>query len=202
MKKLMNFLFSFPFMGFLLLIMAFSMGIATFVESSYGTEAAQGLIYKSFWFELVMILLGVNLTVNFVRYKMYTRKRIAVGLFHISFIVILIGAGITRYISFEGIMHIREGQSADFILSSEDYLTIKSGDQTVSETVLFSELSYKGFNEKMTVDGKTFRIKSIGFIKNAVRNVAESPAGIEMIDFVISQGQGRENFVFAKGNKV
>jgi cytochrome c-type biogenesis protein CcsB len=202
MKKLMNFLFSFPFMGFLLLIMAFSMGIATFVESSYGTEAAQGIIYKTFWFELVLILLGINLTVNFVRYKMYTRKRIAVGLFHISFIIILIGAGITRYISFEGIMHIREGQSSDFILSSEDYLTIKSGNQTVSEPVLFSELSYKGFNEKMTVDGKILRIKSIGFIKNAVRNVAESPAGTEMIDFVISQGQGRENFVFAKGNKV
>ena len=64
---------------------------------------------------------------------MYTRQKIAVGLFHISFIIILIGAAITRYISFEGTMHIREGQSSDFILSSEDYLTIKSGDQKVSE---------------------------------------------------------------------
>ena len=202
MKKLLNFLFSFPFMGFLLLILAFSMALATFVESSYGTEAAQGLIYKAIWFELILLMLAVNLMVNFIRHRMYTRQRIAVGLFHLSFIIILVGAAITRYISFEGIMHIREGQSSDFILSAEDYLTVKSENQTVSSTVLLSELSYKDFNEKITIDGRPVRIKSIGFIKNAVRNVVENPAGTEMIDFVISQGQGRENFVFAKGDKI
>jgi len=202
MKKLLNFLFSFPFMGFLLLVLAFSMAIATFVESSYGTEAAQGLIYKAFWFELILALLGLNLIVNFIRHKMYTRPRLAMGLFHISFIIIVIGAAITRYISFEGVMHIREGQSSDFILSSEDYLTIKNSNQTVSATVLLSELSYKGFDEKINVDGRSIRAKSIGFIKNATRNVVEDPAGSEMIDFVVSQGQGRENFVFAKGDKI
>jgi cytochrome c-type biogenesis protein CcsB len=202
MKKILNFLFSFPFMGFLLLVMAFSMGIATFVENSFGTEAAQGVIYKSWWFSLVLLLLAINLLVNFIRHKMYSRKRIAVGLFHISFIIILIGAGITRYISFEGIMHIREGQSSDFFLSSEDYLNVKCGDQTVSEPVLFSQLSYKVFDEKIKVDGRDVRIKSIGFIKNATRNVVADPSGSEMIDFVISEGQGRENYVFSKGNKM
>jgi len=202
MKKLLNFLVSFPFMGFMLLVMAFSMAIATFVESRFGTEAAKGLIYNSLWFELVLILLGINLLVNFIRHKMYTRQRIAVGLFHISFIIILIGAGITRYISFEGIMHIREGQSSDFILSSEDYLTIKSGNETVSAPVLFSELSYKKFNEKIVADGRSIQVKSVGFIKNAVRKVVEDPTGPEMIDFVISEGQGRESYVFSKGHNL
>ncbi len=202
MKKFLNFLFSFAFMGFLLLILAFSMAIATFVESSYGTEVAQGLIYKTVWFELILALLGLNLLINFIRHRMYTRQRIAAGLFHISFIVIVIGAAITRYISFEGVMHIREGQSSDFILSSDDYLTIKGGGQTVSSPVLFSELSYKGFDEKIAVDVRSVRIKSIGFVKNALRTVVEHPSGAELIDFVLTQGQGRENFVFSKGNKV
>ncbi len=202
MNKILNFLFSFPFMGFLLLVMAFSMGIATFVENSYGTEAAQGLIYKSFWFELVLILLTINLAVNFVRHRMYSRQRIAVGIFHISFIFILIGAGITRYISFEGVMHIREGQSSDFILSSEDYLTIKNGNQTVSDEVLFSELTPHEFDENLVVEGRNVSVKSVGFIKNAVRTVKEDPSGKEMIDFVISQGQGRENYVFSKGSNL
>jgi cytochrome c-type biogenesis protein CcsB len=202
MKKFLNFLFSFPFMGFLLLILAFSMAIATFVESSFGTEAAQGLIYKSVWFSLILFLLAVNLMVNYIRHKMYSRQRFAMGLFHISFIIIVIGAAITRYISFEGIMHIREGQSSDFILSSEDYLTIKNGNQTVSSTVLLSELSYKGFDEKININGRSYRVKSVGFIKNATRNVVEDPNGSEMIDFVVSQGQGRENLVFSKGDQV
>jgi cytochrome c-type biogenesis protein CcsB len=178
------------------------MAIATFVESSYGTEAAQAVIYKSFWFSLVLLLLAINLVANFIRHKLYTRKRIALGLFHISFIIILIGAGITRFISFEGIMHIREGQSSNFILSSEDFLTIKSASETVSSPVIFSPLSHSGFNEKIAVDGRSVQVKSVGFIKNAVRTIAEDPSGSQMIDFVVSQGQGRENFVFAKNDKV
>jgi cytochrome c-type biogenesis protein CcsB len=202
MNKTLNFFFSFPFMGFLLLVMAFSMGIATFIENGYGTEAAQALIYKSFWFELVLILLTVNLVVNFFRFRMYTKERISVGIFHISFVFILIGAGITRYISFEGVMHIREGQSSDYILSSEDYLTIKNGNQTVSDVVLFSEITPHGIDENLTVEGRKVNVKSVGFIKNAVRTVKEDASGEPMIDFVISQGRGRENYVFSKGSNL
>jgi cytochrome c biogenesis protein ResB len=42
---------------------------------------------------------------------MYQREKIAMFTFHLSFIVIIIGAGITRFISFEGLMLIREGQT-------------------------------------------------------------------------------------------
>lgn len=202
MKKFLNFLFSFPVMGFLVLVMAFSMAIATFIESSYGTEAAKGLIYNSTWFELVMILLGANLLANFIRFKMYRKERIAVGTFHIAFIVILIGAGITRYISFEGMMHIRQGQSSDYIMSSDDYLTLKSPGETVSKSVILSELSYRGFNEKISVEGKTVRVKTVGFIQDAIRTVTDDPSGPAMIDFVVSEGQGRENYVFQQGNRV
>lgn len=202
MKKILNFFFSFSLMGFLLLILAFSMAIATFVESSYGTEVAQGLIYKSFWFGLILFLLAVNLLVNFIRRRMYTRQRIAVGLFHISFIIILAGAAITRFISFEGMMHIREGESSNFILSAEDYLTIKSGDQLIQEPVLFSEFDYKQINEKLKVEDREVQVKSVGYIKNALRSVMEHPSGSEMIDLVLSSGQGRESLVFSKGNHV
>ena len=99
-------------------------------------------------------------------------------------------------------MHIREGQSSDFILSSEDYLTVKNGNQTVSNPVLFSELTVNQFDEKITVEGRKIRVKSVGFIKNAVRTVKEDPSGTAMIDFVISQGQGRENYVFSKGSNL
>lgn len=199
MKKILNFLFSFSFMGFLLLILAIAMAIATFVESSYGTEVAQGLIYKSFWFGLVLFLLAINLIVNFVRRRMYTRQRISVGLFHLSFIIILLGAAITRFISFEGMMHIREGESSNFILSAEDYLTIKAGDQVIQEPVLFSEFNYKLISEKLKIDDREVKIKSVGYIKNAIRSVMEHPSGSEMIDMVLSSGQGRENIVFSKG---
>ena len=153
MKRLWSFITSMSFMAFLFLLVAFAMAIATFVESSYGTPTAQALIYKTRWFEAIWILLGINLVNNLIKYRFFTAKRITLGLFHISFLVIILGAAITRYISYEGVMHIRENESTNIILSSDNYLTvtIKKGNETrvVQQKTFFSaitpnEFSYSG----------------------------------------------------------
>ena len=202
MKKLFQFITSMPFMGFLLLILAFAMAIATFVESNYGTPAAKALIYNAHWFEVVFLLLGINLIVNFIRFKNYRFKKLSVGIFHLSFIVIVLGAAITRYISYEGMMHIREGQTTNQIVSTESYFKIRTADQEVKEHVLFSEVSYKEVKETIDVDGKSFDIKSIGFVKNAVRTPVEHPSGTEMIDFVVSAGGGMQELTFSPGESL
>ncbi len=202
MKKIFQFITSMPFMGFLLLILAFAMAIATFVESNYGTPAAKALIYNAHWFEVVFLLLGINLIVNFIRFKNYRFKKLSAGIFHLSFIVIVIGAAITRYISYEGMMHIREGETTSQIVSTESYFKIKAGDQVIKENVLFSEVSYREVRESVDVDGKEFKIKSIGFVKNAVRTPVEHPSGSEMIDFVISTGHGMQEFTFRPGESL
>lgn len=202
MKRIYQFLTSMPFMGFLLLVFAISMAVATFTEASYGTEAAKSIIYNTHWFELVLVLLGFNLMVNFLKYKMYSARKIVVGLFHISFIIIVVGAGITRYISFEGVMHIREGKSSNTIISTDTYLTIETPDQVERTKVLFSELRAGNYSESIEVEGQKVKIKSVGFVKNAVRTPVESAAGEPMVDFVVSAGQGMQPFTFKKGETI
>ncbi|WP_299579316.1 c-type cytochrome biogenesis protein CcsB [uncultured Sunxiuqinia sp.] len=202
MNKIYQFLVSTSFMGFLLLIMAFSMAIATFIESSYGTPAAKALVYNTHWFELVFLLLGISLIHNFFKYRQFTAKKLTIGIFHLSFIVILIGAGITRYISFEGMMHIREGASADYIVSTDSYFTVETDQQKLSDKVLFSELSAKEFSGKLTIEGEHVRVKSVGFVKDAVGTPVETESGDPVVDFVISAGQGMESFTFGKGQLV
>lgn len=202
MKKFVNFLVSFSFMGFLLLVLAFAMAIATFVESSYGNAASRGLVYNTWWFELIFILLGINMIVNFFRSKMYSKYRLTVGLFHISFVVIVVGAAITRYYSFEGMMHIREGAASNSILSTEDFVTIEYDGQTVQKKVLFSEFKSGELNTSIEVEGQKVNLKSIGFVQDAMKTVVEHPSGVEMIDFVISAGQGMQSFVFQKNDNV
>jgi cytochrome c-type biogenesis protein CcsB len=182
--------------------MAFSMAIATFVESSYGTPAAKALVYNTHWFELVFLLLGISLIHNFIKHRQFSKKKLTVGIFHLSFIVIVIGAGITRYISFEGMMHIREGQSSSHIVSSDSYFTAEANGQETTERVLFSELSPREFNQKMEIEGQKVRIKSVGFVKDAVRTPVESQSGDPVVDFVISAGEGMESFTFGKGQLV
>jgi cytochrome c-type biogenesis protein CcsB len=189
-------------MAFLFLALAFSMAIATFVESSYGTPTAQALIFKTRWFELIWLLLAINLVNNFVKYRFYTWKRLSMGLFHISFLVIIIGAAITRYISYEGVMHIRENTSSNFITSTESYFYAGFENQQKEREVLFSELAHKQFSAKFDVDGKSVKVKAVGFIENAERKAIPSDSGEPVIDFVFSspQAQGMQSFMFNKGD--
>ena len=189
-------------MAFLFLAFAFSMAIATFVESSYGTPTALALIYKTHWFEAIMVLLAINLVNNFIKYRFYTRQRISMGLFHISFIVILIGAAITRFISYEGVMHIRENTSSDFITSTDSYFYAGFENQQKEKKVLFSELAPKQFSAKFDVNGTSVKVKAVGFIENAERKAIPAESGEPVIDFVFSSptSQGMQSFMFNKGD--
>lgn len=191
-----------PFMAFLLLVFAFSMAIATFVESSYGTPTAQALIYKTRWFELILLLLAINLVKNLLKYRFFTKERFTLGLFHIAFLVILLGAAITRFISYEGVMHIRENQSSNNIVSTDSYFYAAFDNQQKEKKVLFSELAPKQFSAKFDVGGQAVKIKAVGFIENAEPKPIPSETGEPVIDFVFSSpmSQGMQSFIFHKGD--
>ena len=186
-------------MAFLLLALAIAMAIATFVESSYGTPAARSLIYNRLWFELLWILLAVNLVNNLVKYRLLSKRRFTMGLFHISFLVILLGAGITRYFSYEGMMHIRENESSDFILSSTDYFYAGAGGEEKQKQVQFSELTPKQFSASFDVNGTDVKVRSVGFISDAERKPIPAESGEAVIDFVFSspmqEGMQAYNFM-------
>ncbi|CAA6802712.1 MAG: Putative cytochrome C-type biogenesis protein [uncultured Campylobacterales bacterium] len=117
-----------------LAIFAFLLGYATFIESIYSTDTAFDLVYSSIGLELLMGYLAIGLIINIIRYKMYRLKKITIFIFHISFIVIIIGAFITRYFGFEGMVHIREGESKNYMQTVTNYLvtTIKKDGQEFS----------------------------------------------------------------------
>ena len=84
MKKIVQFLFSATFMGLLFVISAFAMGIATFIESRSGTQAALIMVYDAIWFEVLLILLSVNLIGRCIIQKLYQKSKIAIFLFHLA----------------------------------------------------------------------------------------------------------------------
>ncbi len=109
--------------GLYMLLFAVSIAVATFIENDFGTSSAQKVIFKSWWFELLLFLFGVTILVNIIKFKMIKQKKWAVLLFHASIILILIGAGVTRYFSFEGMMHIRENNTSNIFLSSNSFFS-------------------------------------------------------------------------------
>src|SRR5665647_3000496 len=111
MKKISSFLFSMLFTGVLVVIFAISIGYATFVENDYGTITAKILIYNSLWFEILLFIMCINLIGSVLANKLIAQKRYPGVLLHFSFVIIIIGAAITRYYGYEGtlsLIHISE----------------------------------------------------------------------------------------------
>ncbi len=123
MKKVIDVLFSFKTTLVLLAILAIGAGIATFIENDYGTSTVRVLIYNNLWYEAILVLTTINLGGIIYKYKMW--KHPARFIFHSSFVVILIGAAMTRYIGYEGIIQIPEGQTENRMISLEPYLQVK-----------------------------------------------------------------------------
>ena len=107
-------------------VFAVAIGAATFIENDYGTIAAKALIFNSWWLELCLFLLTTIFIYNIFVYKLYHVRKLPVLFLHLSFILIIIGAAITRYTGSEGMMRIREGNLNNQFVSSTTFLTFKS----------------------------------------------------------------------------
>lgn len=101
MNKLLKILFSPRTTLGLLVIFAIALGAATFIENSYDTITAKILVYNAKWFEAVMLLMIINFIGSIQRYQFFTWKKISGFIFHSAFILMIIGAGVTRYVGFE-----------------------------------------------------------------------------------------------------
>lgn len=169
--KLLNFLFSFKATLLLLAILAIGAGVATFIENDFGTSSARVLVYNNTWYEIVLVLTTINLSGIIYKFKMW--NNLPRFLFHFSFVVILLGAIITRYVGYEGIMQIPQGTTTNQMISLEPYLqvTVKDGEKIVAYkewqkefTSLLPELnnfSYKvDFdNNNLIIDYKRFQFE-------------------------------------------
>ncbi|MCK9373187.1 MAG: cytochrome c biogenesis protein CcsA [Sulfuricurvum sp.] len=206
LKKIGSFLISMPFIVALLIVFAAASGTATFIENDHGAETSWGLVYGAKWFELIQILLGVGIVANIIRFRMFSLKKLPTLIFHTAFLFILIGAGITRYTGYEGLMHIREGDTENRMLSSDAFLQIdalKEGKKYHAEKNIYAAGLEEGdLDEKLEIGGKAVTVRFKEFIKKAAKTAVEDPTQGAVIAFVIPTPGGPEKFFLRKGEFV
>lgn len=198
-------------MAVLLLLYAFAMAYATFVENDYGTPTAKALIYEAKWFEVIMFLLIINFIGNIARYRLLRREKWPVLAFHLAFILIFIGGAVTRYISYEGLMNIREGQSSQDIITDKNFFKIQieeNGDVLRYEDVHYTLASDKpliakiiphNFNASYSYHGKKLSVKQVNYVQRKKDSLVADSNGAEYLHFVTAGEKGRENFFLKSG---
>jgi cytochrome c-type biogenesis protein CcsB len=192
-QTIKSILFSTRLTATLLLFFAGAIGWATIIENDFGTPASKALIFNTRWFELIMILLIINLIGNLIKYRLFRWVKAATLMFHLAFIVIIIGAGITRYISFEGSMHIREGETSNSIVSADTYLQFKVDDkveQLTYEKKLFLNPKYNAnFENDFEFKGNEITLAYKGYIQNSIDTVVAAENGKHVIE-IVTVGEG------------
>ena len=197
--------FSTRLMAVLFLIFPIAMGIGTFVESKYSTETARIWVYNTWWFEAIMVIFVINFIGNIFRYRLLRWEKWPVLTLHLSWILIIIGAFVTRYISFEGMMPIREGETENIFYSDKTYLTAYidgeidgqprrktlQNDLIVTPEALKSNLPWKS-----DYNGQPFTISYVGFINGAKEGLVPDENGNEYLKIVeAGDGQRHEHYL-------
>lgn len=181
----MRFLISTKISMFLIFLMAVAMGIATFVENDHGTAVARALFYEAWWFEAIMVWLCINFIFHIRDYKLLSKRKWTVATFHIAFIVIIIGAGVTRIFSKEGVIHLRIGVAEDTYYSAEKYLQVEGNDQVhFSKKASFTSKTFDPTSFPLTMDGKDFQVHIDEFVSAAREVFLDGEETLFEISFV------------------
>ncbi len=101
----------------LLLLLAVVMGIATWLEHLKGTEYVFTHFYKTTWFNLLWAWLAVSGGYYIVKTGLY--KKLPVFVLHLSLLIILAGASITRFNGETGFIHLRQGDEIGMFACEE-----------------------------------------------------------------------------------
>lgn len=203
MKKIQDILISTRTMAVLLLVFAFAMAYATFLENDYGTPTAKALIYEAKWFELIMVLLILNFIGNIGRYRLWKREKWPVLVFHLAFVFIFIGGAITRYVSFEGTMHIREGETSNEIVTDKNFFKIQIEEK--GDVLNYQDIPYlmsplhKDFSATYDFHGKEVKIFAKEYIQRKKDSLVADPSGTEYLHLVSTGQTGRQNIYIKPG---
>ena len=101
----------------LLLFLGIGAAVATIIENDFGSLRARFYVYNALWYELLLVLGALNIMLIIHQTKMI--RHVAKFTFHTALVIIIIGAGLTRYFGFDGVMKIREGTFSSAIYSAE-----------------------------------------------------------------------------------
>ncbi len=198
-------LFSMKMAIIVMIIFAISIGYATFLENDYGTQTAKALIYNAKWFEVLLLYFILIMIYNIFKFKMYKRSKWGQFTLHFAFVLVALGALITRYIGYEGIMHLRNGSVNNTILSNMMYLNMKAdigkNSYEYNKELILSSKGSNSFSDKIKVEDKEINIKLLKYLASAKEGiVTDKKGGKNILELVVASNNGRENIYLKKGD--
>lgn len=124
--------------------LAASLAFATWLESSYGTAAAQDLVYKATWFAVLLAFLAINvLCAALIRFP-WKKRQTGFVITHAGLLILIAGSYIGFRTSDEGMMAMLEGESRAQVQRRQDsVIRVREVDPHTQKASSDSELHFK-----------------------------------------------------------
>lgn len=174
-RKVELFFGSLKFAVFIILIFAIALVYGTFMESYHGTEYANRLVYKSFWF--MGIQLGMFLSILFATLIRLPLKKNLYGFYviHAGLIILFIGSFITYQSGIDGTITLAPNLAERQIQLNEDELKILFPSRGKEVSV---SLPYTAFSKNLDYEIEGINLKT--FLPFAETNLEWIP--VKVID--------------------
>jgi hypothetical protein len=180
LSALFRFLASLKLAVTLLISLAIILGIATYIESIASADEARRLVYQTWWFSFVLIILAINVAFAALSRLPWKRRHVGFVVTHAGIILVLAGSLITQRWGFEGQMALVEGEQSSALLLGESLLEVTthgSEDAESSEMKLLSADAFKPGSRFELGHGTTATV--LEYYRNAVDTEEVSPYGNE-----------------------
>jgi hypothetical protein len=154
-----------------------------------------------------MLVFMINFIGNIKRYNLLRKEKWATLMLHLAFVFIILGAFVTRYISYEGMMPIREGATENIFYSDKMYLTVFVDGEYQGETkrrvfekaLRLSPVTNNDFAISDNFDKTNFEIKYDNFIMGAKQVIQPDAKGSLYFKVVEAGDAGRVEHFLKEG---
>jgi cytochrome c biogenesis protein ResB len=111
----------------LLVVLAAAMAVGTYIETTHSNGAARILVYKTWWFDGLLLLVALNLIGCTLRRAPYRPHQAGWITTHIALLIIMSGAVISHRFGVQGQMMVAEGETSHtFYLEQLDRATLET----------------------------------------------------------------------------
>ncbi len=155
---------SLRFGAVLLMLTLFTLACATVYESVHGTEQAMMVFYRARWFQALLGLVGLNVLIATALRYPFTSRQIGFVLTHVSVLVILIGAVVSKFFGVEGRVVLAEGNTTSQFATSEGMLTVKEPESGAQTEMRLERYGLRGLEPVTLAEPATLTLGETSFL--------------------------------------
>lgn len=111
---------------------------STFLVSRYGLTATEYGVYQSWWFALLLLLLGINVIAATIAKLPWRRSQTGFLVVHAGILVLLVGCWLTREYGVNGQLGVPEGATSSLVMENSQHFQLQIADLSgEKETKIF-----------------------------------------------------------------